>query len=151
MCRDGGNMMEYDWSKSDERLYEAARSAIEAFAKEHGKAEVCCFFFDCDDPQYGLIHISLDSLRNNVRTAKGMEQRAVERRKKNLKGKLTWQWAKQQLSRPVLSPFNTNGVTSSLAATGASSSQPGASSRNPTTTLMARSTKMIIWHPTLDL
>jgi hypothetical protein len=102
-------MMEHDWSKSDERLHEAAFSAIQTFAKEHGNAEVCCFFFDCDDPQYGLVHISLDSLQNNMRSAKQLEQYAIESRIRNLKGKTPWQWAKYQLTSPVLSPFNTNG------------------------------------------
>ena len=101
--------MEHDWSKSDERLHESALSAIEAFAKEHGNAEVCCFFFDCDDPQYGLVHISLDSLQNNMRSAKQLEQYAIESRDRNLKEKARWQSAKYYLMRPVLSPFNTNG------------------------------------------
>jgi hypothetical protein len=102
-------MMEYDWSKSDERLHEAALSAIQGFAKEHGKVEVCCFFFDCDDPQYGLVHISLDSLQNNMRSAKLLEQFAIEARRTNLNGNAPWRSAKYQLSTPVLSPFTTNG------------------------------------------
>ncbi len=101
--------MEHDWSKSDERLHEAALSAIQAFAKEHGTTEVCCFFFDSDDPQYGLVHISLDSLQNNMRTAKELEQSAVESRKTFLNGATSWKWAKYGLTSPVLSPFNTNG------------------------------------------
>lgn len=101
--------MELDWSKSDERLHEAALSAIQAFAKEHGLVEVCSFFFDCDDPQYGLVHISLDSIQNNMRSSKQFEQRAIERRDRMLKGKPEWQSAKYRLSIPVLSPFNTNG------------------------------------------
>jgi hypothetical protein len=103
------NMMELDWSKSDERLHEVAFSAIQTFAKEHGNVEVCCFFFDCDDPEYGLVHISLDSIQNNMRSAKQLEQYAIESRDRNLKGKLRWQSAKYQLRTPVLSPFNTNG------------------------------------------
>ncbi len=101
--------MEHDWSKSDERLHEAALSAIQTFAKEHGNVEVCCFFFDCDDPQYGLVHISLDSIQNNMRSAKQMEQYAIEGRNKTLKGKTQWRGAKYHLTSPVLSAFNTNG------------------------------------------
>lgn len=104
-----GNMMNLDWSKSDERLHEAALSAIHAFAKEHGNVEVCCFFFDCDDPRYGLVHISLDSIQNNIRSAKRLEQYAIESRETNLKGEEGWQSAIYQLSTPVLSPFNMNG------------------------------------------
>jgi hypothetical protein len=103
------NVMEYDWSRSDERLHEAARSAIQAFAKEHANVEVCCFFFDCDDPEYGLVHISLDSLQNNIHSAKKREQRAIENRKRDLNGKTVWKSAKYRLAVPVLSPFNTNG------------------------------------------
>ncbi|MGZ5508385.1 MAG: hypothetical protein ACXWKH_18590 [Limisphaerales bacterium] len=101
--------MEHDWPKSDERLHEAALSAIQTFAKEHRNTEICCFFFDCDDPQYGLVHISLDSIQNNMRSAKQLEHYAIERRNRNLKGKNLWQSAKHQLTSPVLSPFNTNG------------------------------------------
>jgi len=102
-------MIEHDWSKSDERLHEAALSAIQIFAKEHGNVEVCCFFFDCDDPQYGLVHISLDSIQNNMRSAKQLEQCAIKSRDRNLKAKSRWQSAKYHLTSPVLSPFNTNG------------------------------------------
>jgi hypothetical protein len=101
--------MEHDWSKSDDRLHDAALSAIRAFAKEHGNVEVCCFFFDCDDPQYGLLHISLDSLQNNMRSAKKLEQFAVESRSRNLNGTTPWKSAKYRLTSPVLAPFNTNG------------------------------------------
>ncbi len=101
--------MEHDWSKSDERLHEAALSAIQGFAKEHGKVEVRCFFFDCDDPHYGLVHISLDSVENNMRSAKQLEQFAIEHRNRNLKGNTSWHSAKYRLTTPVLSPFNTNG------------------------------------------
>jgi len=102
-------MMEHDWSRSDERLHGAAHSAIQAFAKEQSSVEVCCFFFDCDDPVYGLVHISLDSLQNNMRSAMRLEQYAIESRNRNLNGKIRWQWAKHRLTTPVLSPFNTNG------------------------------------------
>lgn len=78
------------------------------FATEHPSVEVCAFFFDCDDPQYGHISIAFDSLQNNIRSAKTLEQFAIENRNDNLQGELTWQWAKYQLSTPVLSPFNTN-------------------------------------------
>jgi len=101
--------MEHDWSKSDERLHAAARSAIQGFVKEHGEVEVCCFFFDCDAPQYGLVHISLDSLQNNIRSAKQLEQFAIEHRNRNLKGNTAWHSAKYRLTTPVLSAFSTNG------------------------------------------
>jgi hypothetical protein len=102
-------MIEHDWSKSDERLYEAALSAIQAFGKEHGNAEVCCFFFDCDDPRYGLVHISLDTLQNNMRSAKQLEQFAIEQRNTYLRRTPMWAGVKHTLSTPVLSPFSTNG------------------------------------------
>lgn len=102
-------MKKHDWSSSDLILYEAALSAIQAFAKEHPKAEVCCFFFDCDDPEYGLLHISLDSIQHNIQSAKRLEQYAIERRDRNLKRADGWKSAKHGLVSPVLSPFNTNG------------------------------------------
>jgi hypothetical protein len=102
-------MMDHDWFKSDERLHEAALSTIHRFAKEHGNTEVCCFFFDCDEPQYGLVHVSLDSLQNNVRSVKQLEKYAIEKRDKELVATESWRWAKHLLTTPVLSPFNTDG------------------------------------------
>ena len=64
--------------------------------------------FDCAEPRYGHLSISLDTLENNVRAAKERERFAVENRQKNLRGELTWQWAKYQLSTLVLSTVNTN-------------------------------------------
>lgn len=101
--------MDAIWEVSERDLHEATLAAIARFARTSPRAVVCSFFFDCDEPRYGRMAISLDTLENNVRSAKKQEQRAVERRRKNLSGKLTWQWAKYQLRTPVLSPFNTNG------------------------------------------
>jgi hypothetical protein len=101
-------LMADDWDASDRKLHKAATAAIKRFAREHPDAEVCCFFFDCDEPRHGHLSISLDTLENNVRSAKELEQCAIENRQKNLRGKLTWQWARYQISTPVLSPFNTN-------------------------------------------
>ena len=39
---------------------------------------------------------------------KELERHAIESRAKYLRGKLTWPWARYQLSTPALSPFNTN-------------------------------------------
>jgi hypothetical protein len=97
-----------DWGASDRKLHKASVAAIKRFAREHPGRPVCCFFFDCDEPRYGQLSISLDTPENNIRTAKELEQFAIESRRASLRGKLTWQWAKHQLSTPVLSPFNTN-------------------------------------------
>jgi hypothetical protein len=102
-------MKKHDWSSSELILYEAATSAIDAFAKEHPNVEVCCFYFDCDDPEYGLLHISLDSIQHNMQSAKRLEQYAIERRYRNFKREDQWKSAKHGLVSPVLSPFNTNG------------------------------------------
>lgn len=101
--------MAEDWDASDQKLYQASIAAIERFAREHPNDEVCCFFFDCDEPRYGHLFISFDTLENNIRSAKELERIAIENREKNLRGKLTWQWAEYQLTTPVLSPFNTDG------------------------------------------
>ena len=37
-----------------------------------------------------------------------MERFAIESRRKYLRGKAAWRWAKHQVSTPVLSPFNTD-------------------------------------------
>jgi hypothetical protein len=96
------------WDASDRKLHKGTTAAIKRFAREHPDAEVCCFFFDCDEPRYGHLSISLDTLENNVRTVKELERFAVENRKKNLGGKSTWKGAKYHIGTPVLSPFNTN-------------------------------------------
>jgi hypothetical protein len=97
-----------NWTTSDRKLHKASVAAIRQFARENPDVEVCCFFFDCDEPRYGHLSISFDTSANNARAVKWLEQRAVENRAKYLRGKLTWQWAKYQLSTPVLSAFNTN-------------------------------------------
>jgi hypothetical protein len=97
-----------DWLSSDQKLHKASVAAIKRFAREYSDAEVCCFFFDCDEPRYGHLSISLDTLANNVLVAKELEKDAIEARRKNLRGKLSWQCAKHELSTPVISPFNTN-------------------------------------------
>ena len=97
-----------DWEASDRKLHKASLVAIKQFAREHPDDEVCCFFFDCDEPRYGHLSISLDTLENNIRSAKELERFAIKNRRKNLRGKLTWQWAKYQIATPVLSPFNTD-------------------------------------------
>jgi hypothetical protein len=97
-----------DWDASDRKLHKASVAAIKRFAREHSGQAVCSFFFDCDEPRYGHLSISLDTPENNLRAVKELEGYAVESRAKNLRGKITWEWAKYQLSTPVLSPFNTN-------------------------------------------
>ena len=97
-----------DWEASDRKLHKASVAAIKRFARENPGQAVCCFFFDCDEPRYGHLSISLDTPENNVRAVKELEAHAVESRAENLRGKITWEWAKYQLSTPVLSPFNTN-------------------------------------------
>lgn len=97
-----------NWGASERKLHKASISAIRRFAREHPDVEVCCFFFDCDEPRYGHLSISLDTAANNILTVKEIERHAIENRTSNLRGSLTWQWAKYQLNYPVLSPFNTN-------------------------------------------
>lgn len=95
------------WDASDRRLYAASVAAIKQFVNEHPAQELCAFFFDCDDPQYGKVHISLDTRSNNIRSVKELERFAIESRRRNLQSK-RWQYAKYNLSTPVLSLFNTN-------------------------------------------
>jgi hypothetical protein len=97
-----------DWGASDRKLHKASVAAIRRFARENPGVEVCCFFFACDEPRYGHLSIGLDTTDNNARTVKELEQYAIENRARNLLGKITWEWAKYQLSSPALSPFNTN-------------------------------------------
>jgi hypothetical protein len=97
-----------DWDASDRKLHKASVAAIKRFAREHPGVEVFCFFFDCDEPRYGHLSIGLDSSANNIRAVKELERYAIESRAKYIRGQLTWQWAKYQLSTPLLSPFNTN-------------------------------------------
>lgn len=100
--------MAIDWEVSDRKLHKASVAAIKRFAREHRGRPVCCFFFDCDEPQYGHLSISLDTPENNIRAVKQLEAYAIGNRAKNLRGKITWEWAKHQLTTPVLSPFNTD-------------------------------------------
>lgn len=100
--------MAVDWAMSDRKLYMASVAAIKRFARENSGQSVCCFFFDCDEPRYGHLSISLDTPENNVRAVKELESYAIKIRSKNLQGKITWEWAKYQLSTPLLSPFNTD-------------------------------------------
>lgn len=97
-----------DWEVSDRKLHKASVAAIKRFAREHPDRAVCCFFFDCDEPRYGHLSISLDMPDNNLRAVRELEKFAVESRDKNLRSKVTWEWAKYQLGTPLLSPFNTN-------------------------------------------
>jgi hypothetical protein len=100
--------MAEDWEASDRKLHKASVAAIKRFAREHPGQPVCCFFFDCDEPRYGHLSISLDTLENNIRTVKEVEQFALESRSENLRGGIPWRRAKYQLNYPVISPFNTN-------------------------------------------
>jgi hypothetical protein len=97
-----------DWETSDRKLYKASGAAIRRFTHGHPGHSLRCFFFDCDEPRYGRVSISLDTPENNIRAVKELEKYAVERRSSNLRGKITWEWAKYQLCTPLLSPFNTN-------------------------------------------
>ncbi len=97
-----------DWQASDRKLHKASVAAIKRFVREHRGQAVCCFFFDCDDPQYGHLSINLDTPENNVRAVKELEAYAIAARASNLRGKLTWEWAQHQLGTPALSPFNTD-------------------------------------------
>jgi hypothetical protein len=97
-----------DWEASDRKLHKASVAAIKRFAREYPGRPVCCFFFDCDEPRYGLLSISLDTPEENIRAVKEMERFAIESRRKYLRSKGAWRWAKHQVSTPVLSPFNTN-------------------------------------------
>src|SRR4051812_42448819 len=85
-----------DWAVSDRKLHKASVAAIRRFARENPNDEVCCFFFDCDEPRYGMVSISLDTLENNVRVAKELEQFAIESRRENPRRKGSWHWAKHQ-------------------------------------------------------
>jgi hypothetical protein len=96
------------WESSDRKLHKASLSAIKQFARENPETEVCCFFFDCDDPRYGHISISLDTLQNNLESAKQLEQFAIENRETMLKEESAWRSARYQLGHPVISAFNTN-------------------------------------------
>lgn len=97
-----------DWDASDRKLYKASVAAIKEFARDYPDVEVCCFFFDCDEPRYGHLSISLDTLENNINSAKQLEAFALDNRQRLLSRKLPWQNAKYELGTPVLSPFNTN-------------------------------------------
>ncbi len=96
-----------DWAGAERKLLKAATSAIIRFSKEHAETTLRCLVFD-SDPRYGHVLISLDSAENNLRAAKRLERFAMKSRRKNLTGKLTWQWARYQLGTPALSPFNMN-------------------------------------------
>ena len=69
-----------DWDASDRKLYKASVAAIKQFARDNPDVEVCCFFFDCDEPRYGHLSISLDTLQNNIGSAKQLETFALESR-----------------------------------------------------------------------
>jgi hypothetical protein len=97
------------WKASDEKLYKASLTAIRRFAREHREMEVCCLFLDSDDPCYGHISISLDTLENNIRSTKKRERSAIDHRRKYLYKPEAWRNAKYQIEIPVLSPFNLDG------------------------------------------
>ncbi|MFN0197978.1 MAG: hypothetical protein ACKVT0_14630 [Planctomycetaceae bacterium] len=96
------------WKQSEEKLYNAAIRAIKNFCKEEPNTEVRCFFFDSDDVEYGRVGISIDSAANNFETSIDSITSAKKSRRSNLKGKITWQWAKYKLNCPPLEPFNTD-------------------------------------------
>ncbi len=85
------------WDASDRKLYEASLATLTRFAREHSDEEACSFFFDCDDPCYGHMSISLDTLENNIRTAMELERFAIENRRKNLSDEIAWQSEEYQL------------------------------------------------------
>ena len=80
--------------RAQRQLHNASITAIKRFVSEHRDEEVCCFFFDRDEPRYGHIYISLDSLANNIQTANELERYAIASRLKTLQGADTWHWAK---------------------------------------------------------
>jgi hypothetical protein len=100
--------MTVDWALSERELHRASVTAIGRFASNYPDVTVCCFFFDCDEPRYGRVGISLDTLENNIRSAKQQEEFAIEQRQKMLTGENAWQSAKYFLRTPVLKAFNTN-------------------------------------------
>lgn len=95
-----------EWTQAEEKLFKAALRAINSFCKQEPETEVRCFFIDSDDVEYGEVHISIDSVSNNLKMTNESLKSAKKSRRANLKGKLTWQWAKYQLS--TVDPYNTD-------------------------------------------
>jgi hypothetical protein len=99
--------MAVDWRASEEKLYAASLAAIRQFEREHPQQQLCFFAFDAN-PRYGEVLIALDTPENNIRSAKQLEQFAIEGRERMLSGEDGWQSAKYFLRTPVLEAFNTN-------------------------------------------
>jgi hypothetical protein len=104
---EGNTLMPVDWRASEEKLYAASIAAIRKFARERSEQPVCFFAFDAN-PRYGDVQIAFDTLENNIRSAKELEQFAIERRERMLSGEDAWQSAKYFLGTPVLDAFNTD-------------------------------------------
>jgi hypothetical protein len=99
--------MKINWRQNADEIFDWSKAAINRFAREHRGEKICSLFFDTD-PEYGYVLIAFDTLENSLRSARSSERLARERRAQNLTGKLTWEWAKYQLSTPVLEVFNSD-------------------------------------------
>lgn len=97
-----------EWMQAEEKLHNAALRAIKDFCKEEPDTEVRCFFLDSDDVEYGRVGISIDSASNNSDVTSESLKSTKKERRTNLKGRLTWQSARYQLSSPPLETFNTD-------------------------------------------
>jgi hypothetical protein len=102
--------VDVDWNASEEKLYAASVSAIRRFGQEHAQMPVCFFKFD-SEPRYGYVLIGFDTLENNIRWAKKLEQTAVDRRRQRLTRPDSWKSAKYYLKSPRLQAFNTNSAS----------------------------------------
>jgi hypothetical protein len=82
-------------------------NAINSFAAEHPDESVCFFAFDAD-PRYGYVIFAFDTLENNIRSAKKMEEYTTQTRTEQLTQKRYWNRAMYTLCHPPVSVFNTN-------------------------------------------
>ncbi len=94
------------WDTSDARLHEASFETIRAFCVEHPSAEVRCFFFDADDPQYGNVSIGIDTTDNNINSVRQLEGFAVDSRNDALVEDDAWKNARFSLRSPRLDLLN---------------------------------------------
>jgi hypothetical protein len=99
--------MAIDWPACDERLHAASIAAIQRLASDKPDEPICYFAFDTE-PRYGYVLISFDTLANNIRSAKRLEDFAIEQRQKWLDREGAWESAKYHLNSPRLAPFHTN-------------------------------------------
>ncbi len=96
-----------DWNKTEDRIFKWSQAAIKKFARAFPDELICSVFFD-SEPRYGYVFLAFDTLDNSIKSAKQLEQFALEGRQRYMKFDEAWRNARYGINTPAISLLNTN-------------------------------------------